>query len=87
MTDAELLKALRLQSEHVPAFTVFDEAADRIEELNAQLKMVLERETETQVRHDNKVDALEAKLADAVAALRAAVNVCQRAINGYAAKM
>ena len=48
---------------------------------------MLDREAETQARHDNKLDALEAKLAQAVAALQAAVNVCQRAINGYAAKM
>lgn len=44
-------------------------AADRIEKLAAQLKMVLEREAETQVRHDSKVDALEAKLAKAAKAL------------------
>jgi hypothetical protein len=30
MNDAELIRALRLQSEHVPAFTIFDEAAERI---------------------------------------------------------
>jgi Na+/phosphate symporter len=61
--------------------------ADHIEEIGAQLKMALEREAETQARHDSKMDALEAKLAKAVAALQGAVSVCQRAINGYAAKM
>lgn len=43
---------------------------DHIEELGAHLKMVLEREAKTQVRHDSKMDALEAKLAKAVAALQ-----------------
>jgi Na+/phosphate symporter len=87
MTDDELIRALRLQSEHVPAFTIFDKAADRIEELLKQIETVLIREAETQARHDSKMDALEDKLADAVATLRGAVNICQRAINGYAAKM
>lgn len=45
---------------------------DSIEEISAQLKMVLEREAETQVRHDIKMDALEAKLAKAVAMLEKA---------------
>ena len=31
MTD--LIKRLRLQSEHIPVLTLFDDAADRIEEL------------------------------------------------------
>jgi Tfp pilus assembly protein PilN len=44
-------------------------AADRIKKLAAQLKMVLEREAETQARHDSEVDALEAKLAKTVEAL------------------
>jgi hypothetical protein len=87
MTDDELIRALRLQSEHVPAFTIFDKAADRIEELLKQIETVLIREAETQARHDSKMDALEDKLAGAVATLRGAVNICQRAINGYAAKM
>jgi hypothetical protein len=42
-----------------------------------QLKMVLEREAETQARHDIKMDALEAKLVKAVTALTSiAVNTC-----------
>ena len=36
-------------------------AADRINELTRNLKSVLEREAETQARHDNKIDAIEAK--------------------------
>lgn len=35
MTD--LIKRLRLQSEHIPVRTLFDDAADRIEELNERL--------------------------------------------------
>ena len=42
------------------------EMADRIEELEGQLKATLDRETASQKRHDEKVDALEAKLAVAV---------------------
>jgi len=48
---------------------------DHIEELSAQLKMVLEREAETQVRHDNKIDALEAKLAKAVDVIKHLINI------------
>jgi hypothetical protein len=40
--------------------------ADHIKEIGAQLKMVLAREAETQVRHDKKIDDLEAKLAKTV---------------------
>lgn len=40
--------------------------ADRIEELEGQLKATLDRETASQKRHDEKVDALEAKLPVAV---------------------
>jgi hypothetical protein len=66
MTDEELIARLRVYGNTTNRMT----AAARIEELGAQLKMVLEREAETQVRHDSKIDALEAKLAKAVAALR-----------------
>jgi hypothetical protein len=48
--------------------------ADHIEALGAQLKMVLEREAETQARHDSKLDALEAKLAKAMTALTSIAN-------------
>jgi hypothetical protein len=65
MTDEELIARLRVYGNNTIRLT----AADRIEELGAQLKMVLEREAETQVRHDKKLDALEAKLAKAIAAL------------------
>lgn len=83
MTDAELLARLRGRSQfckdrgEVKSPDLMDEAADHIEEIGAQLKMVLEREAETQVRHDNKIDAIEAKLDKAVAALTSiAVNTC-----------
>jgi hypothetical protein len=41
MTDEELIKRLRLQSEHVPADTIFDAAADRIEQLVAINKQLV----------------------------------------------
>ena len=47
-----------------------EEAADRIEELEAQLKTVLEREAATIARYDAKLDAAEAKLAEDIEALR-----------------
>ena len=46
------------------------EAADRIEELEGQLKTVLDRETSILRYYDAKLDAAEAKLAKAVEALR-----------------
>jgi hypothetical protein len=49
--------------------------ADHIEEIGAQLKMVLEREAETQARHDNKLAALEAKLAKAVDVIKHLINI------------
>jgi len=84
MTDEELISTL--WSGEVTLSTVAA-AADRIKALSGDLKSVLAREAATQERHDLKMEALEAKLADAVATLRGAVNICQRAINGYAAKM
>ena len=33
MTEQELIARLRLQSDHIPVRTLFDDAADRIEEL------------------------------------------------------
>jgi hypothetical protein len=61
MTDEELITYLRFQGLDKDIA-----AASRIEKLAAQLKTVLEREAETQARHDSKMDALEAKLADAL---------------------
>ncbi len=49
--------------------------AESIEKLGAQLKMVLDREAETQARHDNKIDALEAKLAKAVDVIKHLINI------------
>lgn len=54
------------QSEAMHQNKLLHDALTRIEEISAQLKTVLEREAETQVRHDSKIDALEAKLAKAV---------------------
>lgn len=72
MTDEELITYLRFQGLDKDIA-----AASRIEKLAAQLKTVLEREAETQARHDSKMDALEAKLAKAGEALTSiAVNTC-----------
>lgn len=57
MIDEELINALWA-------------AADRIKALSGDLESVLAREASTQERHDLKVDALEAKLAKAMAALQ-----------------
>lgn len=80
MTDEEILYGLRNPPVMSMALSKDDlygmmrermqVAADCIEQLVAQLKMILEREAETQARHDSKIDALEAKLAKAKAALR-----------------
>lgn len=61
MTDEELIKSLR--GWHM---TEMDAAADHIEKLGAQLKMVLEREAETQRRHEAREDTIrEAALREA----------------------
>ena len=69
MTDLELIELLRRMS---PRLDMLDcesalTAADRIEGLLGDLKSVLSREAATQERHDNKMEALEAKLAKATA--------------------
>lgn len=46
--------------------------ADHIREIGAQLKMVLEREAETQVRHEAREEAIRE------AALREAAEMCDR---------
>ena len=66
MSD-DLVKRLR---EYGHVGTVL-EAADRIEELERQLKTVLDREAATYARHDAKMEAIEARLAKAVEALTA----------------
>ena len=48
MTDEELIKRLRLQSEHVPADTIFDAAADRIEQLVAINEELVKERDEAQ---------------------------------------
>ena len=58
------------QSEAMHQNKLLHDALTRIEEISAQLKMVLEREAETQARHDSKLDALEAKLIKAADALQ-----------------
>ena len=55
---------------------------DRIEALERDLKTVLDREAETHARHDEKIEAAEAKLAKAVAALREATHQ-HRVIAGF----
>jgi len=74
MSDEELINALR-SINHMNVDDCFlqshfySKAADRIKELAAQLKMVLEREAETQRRHEAREDTAEAKLAIAEAKL------------------
>ena len=69
MTNEELIKWLR--NWYSPECHT---AANRIEELLRDLKSVLAREAETQARHDNKMEELEAKLARAVEGLRYVVS-------------
>lgn len=64
--DAEELERQRL------------EAADRIEQLEAEVKTALHREAETTARYDAKIDALEAEIARKDEALRE----CRRAVSG-----
>lgn len=53
-------------------------AADRIEQLEAEVKTALHREAETTARYDAKIDALEAEIARKDEALRE----CRRAVSG-----
>jgi len=57
------------------------EAADRIEELEGQLKMVLDRETSILRYYDAKLDAVDAKLAKAVGVLEFAQSKISWEIN------
>ena len=63
MNDEELIEQLR---DSKGWQNLGNAAADRIEQLSAELKMVLEREAETHRRHEAREDAAEAKLAKAV---------------------
>jgi hypothetical protein len=83
MTDEELIA--RLRDVYVGNMIRLT-AADRIDELMRDLKSVLAREAETQVRHDNKIDALEAKLAKALAML-ASIGNTQTSGGGQASVM
>lgn len=83
MTDEELISTL--WGGEVTLSTVAA-AADRINELTRNLKSVLEREAETQARHDNKIDAIEAKLAKALSML-AAIGSAQTSGGGQASVM
>lgn len=69
MTDEELIKRLRLQSEHVPADTIFDAAADRIEKLVESIKNLLHLWATVAVNRE----VSEGKLEKAVEALRLVV--------------
>jgi ABC-type transporter Mla subunit MlaD len=64
MTD--LIKRLRLQSEHIPVRTLFDDAADRIEELVKENK---ELTLQLLAVHGQAADALD-RLAKAVERLK-----------------
>lgn len=83
MTDEELIA--RLRDVYVGNMIRLT-AADRIDELMRDLKSVLAREAETQVRHDSKMDVLEAKLAKAVAMLFA-IGSAQTSGGGQASVM
>jgi len=84
MTDEELMKRLRERPCRLGFETEAEAtlrrhmdrevAADRIKALSGDLKSVLAREAATQERHDLKMEALEAKLAKAVSALRYVVS-------------
>ena len=63
---SDLIKRLRLQSEHIPVRTLFDDAADRIEELVKDQKQGGEDYCALMEKHD----ALHVKLAIAVEGLR-----------------
>lgn len=52
-----------------------NENEKRIEELEDQLKMVLDRESATQLRHDAKTDKLEALIAELEAKLARVIEV------------
>ena len=47
----------------------------RIEELEGQLKMVLDRESATQLRHDAKTDKLEAHIAELEAKIARVIEI------------
>lgn len=65
MTDEELIEQLR---DSKGWQNLGNAAAQRIEQLSAQLKMVLEREAETQRRHEAREDNIhEAALREAEA--------------------
>ena len=51
------------------------EEQKRIEELEGQLKMVLDRESATQLRHDAKTDKLEALIAELEAKLARVIEI------------
>lgn len=72
MTDEELIARLRAFG-HVDAY----QAADRIEQLSAQLKMVLEREAETHQRHEAREDTVRE------AALREAWKAVNKVFSGF----
>jgi BMFP domain-containing protein YqiC len=52
-----------------------NENEKRIEELEDQLKMVLDRESATQLRHDAKTDKLEALIAELEAKLARVIEI------------
>lgn len=75
MTDEELMKALRDRT--FLTGSLEELAADRLEKLAAQLKMVLEREAETQRRHEAREDTIrEAALREAYGVLQNWVYCC-----------
>jgi hypothetical protein len=63
MTDNDKALVERLRSSIVGKLPNYiDDAADRIEDLQAQIKTVLDREAETHRRHDAKIEAQAAEI-------------------------
>lgn len=54
----------------------------RIEELEGQLKMVLDRESATHLRHDAKTDKLEAHIAELETKIARVIEVLKRIAKG-----
>ena len=86
------MREMALCDENVKPVDVVDECllvtADRIKELEGQLKSTLERESASQKRHDEQVDALEAKLAKARnEALEEAIAVARQYLEDEAISM
>ena len=85
MTDQELIKRLRLQSEHIPVRTLFDDAADRIEELEAHNKDLALQLLATSGQAADALDKLtecEARLGKAVESIKQSIKLWEKPDGG-----